>query len=67
MPVARDWADPYLEQARIPWESPSTGEVEWPARHVPIVRRVRNPRERIGADLLKFAHALDVQFNTLFP
>ncbi len=54
-------------QLEYPWENPSTGVIEWPARHLPIAIRVADPRQRIGADLLKFACALEHQFDQLFP
>jgi HEPN domain-containing protein len=54
-------------QLEYPWENPHTGAVEWPSQHLPIAQRVRDPRQRIGADLLKFASALAHQFDTLFP
>jgi hypothetical protein len=58
---------PQYPQLEYPWENPATAAVEWPARHLPIVHRMRDPRQRIGADLLKFAHAIDAQFDALFP
>lgn len=58
---------PQYPQLEYPWENPVTGFVEWPAHHLPIAQRVRDPRQRIGADLLKFAHAIDARFNALFP
>jgi hypothetical protein len=54
-------------QLEFPWENPSSGAIEWPAQHLPIARRASDPRERLGADLLKFADALVMQFNMLFP
>jgi hypothetical protein len=58
---------PQYPQLEYPWENAATGNVEWPAQHLPIVHRIRDPRQRVGADLLKFAHAIDTQFNALFP
>ena len=58
---------PQSPQLEYPWENPTSNAVEWPARHLAIVQRVRDPRQRIGADLLKLAHAIDAQFDTLFP
>lgn len=58
---------PQYPQLEYPWENSASGTVEWPAQHLPIVQRVRDPRQRIGADLLKFAHAIDTQFDALFP
>ncbi len=63
----RVYAVPQSPQLEYPWENPGSRAVEWPARHLPIVHRVRDPLQRIGADLLKFAHAIDTQFNALFP
>jgi hypothetical protein len=54
-------------QLDYPWENPVTNQVEWPVAHLPIAQAVRDPRQRVGADLLKFAHALSSQFNILFP
>jgi HEPN domain-containing protein len=58
---------PQYPQLEYPWENPSSGAIEWPGQHLPVAQRVRDPRQRIGADLLKFAHAINVQFNALFP
>jgi hypothetical protein len=54
-------------QLEYPWENPVTHLVESPARHLPIAQRIADPRDPIALQLLKFARALEVQFNTLFP
>jgi len=58
---------PQSPQLEFPWKNPTSGVIEWPARHLPIALRVNDPRDRIGADLLKFAEALESQFDVLFP
>lgn len=63
----RVYGVPQYPQLEYPWENPATNQVESPAQHLPIAQRVRDPRQRIGADLLKFAHAINAQFNALFP
>lgn len=58
---------PQYPQLEYPWENASSGVVEWPAQHLPIAQRVKDPRQTIAAELLKFARAIDKNFNTLFP
>jgi hypothetical protein len=58
---------PQYPQLEYPWVNPASNLVEWPARHLPIAQAVRDPRQRLGPDLLKLANAMSVQFNTLFP
>jgi hypothetical protein len=58
---------PQYEQLEYPWPASPDGPVEWPARHLPMAHRVRDPRQRIGADLLKFARGIATQFDALFP
>jgi hypothetical protein len=58
---------PQYPQLEYPWENPATGAVEWPGQHLSIAKRVADPRDPIGPQLLKFAKALEAQFNTLFP
>jgi HEPN domain-containing protein len=65
--AVRQHGVPQYPQLEYPWENPVTQTIEWPDVHLPLAIRVRDPRQRIGADLLKFAHALSSQFNELFP
>lgn len=58
---------PQYPQLEYPWVNPESNVVEWPAKHLPLVHRVRDPRERIGADLLKLAQAIETRFDELFP
>lgn len=58
---------PPYAQLEYPWEDPVTGLVEWPARHLPIAKRVADPKDPVGPQLLKFARALEARFDALFP
>ena len=58
---------PQYPQLEYPWENPATGTVEWPGRDLPIAKRMTDPRDPVGPQLLKLAKALEAQFNTLFP
>jgi hypothetical protein len=58
---------PQYPQLEYPWEHPTTHVIEWPAAHLPIARRIADPRDPIGLQLLKLAGALDAQFDVLFP
>jgi hypothetical protein len=58
---------PQYPQLEYPWANPVSQLVEWPAVHLPITQATRDPRQRLGPDLLKFAHAISSQFNALFP
>ena len=49
---------PQAPQLEYTWEDPATGAVLSPAQSLPLARRVADRRDRIGADLLKFAQAL---------
>ena len=53
-------------QLEYPWLS-TTGTIEWPAKHLPIARRVGDPSDRIAANLLKSARAFVKNFHGLFP
>lgn len=53
-------------QLEYPWENPATNAVEWPAMHLPIARRIQDPADRVGADLLRTARSLVQHFNVLF-
>ena len=65
--AVRNHGVPQYPQLEYPWESPTTGGVEWPGEHLPIAKRIADPRDPIGPQLLKFAKALEAQFNALFP
>ncbi len=54
-------------QLEYPWKNPNTNFVEWPAKHLPIARRVADPRDPVGPQLLKLARTLEARFNILFP
>lgn len=54
-------------QLEYPWEDPATGTVHYPARDLPLARRVRDPKDRIAVDCLRFASDLEKQFTTLVP
>lgn len=58
---------PQYPQLEYPWENPSTHLIEWPTRDLPIAKRIADPKDRVGQHLLKFARALEGQFDTLFP
>ena len=47
-----------------PWEDAS-GRVLYPARDLSLDQRVRNPSDRIAADCLKLANALEKQLTTI--
>lgn len=63
----RRGTSPQYPQLEYPWENPGSGAIEWPAQHLPIARRVADPEDRVGADLLKTARAFVKRFNTMFP
>lgn len=54
---------PILE---YPWED-SSGTVRWPDQHLHLVRRVRDPKDRIVLDCLKFARSLVAQLDNRIP
>jgi len=54
-------------QLEYPWEDPAAGTVFCPARDLPLARRVRDPRDRIALDCLKFASALEKQLTVIVP
>jgi hypothetical protein len=58
--VARRQPQPW-PQLEYPWEDPAAGTVFSPARDLPLARRVRDPKDRIALDCLKFASALAKQ------
>lgn len=64
--IAKKQAQPFA-QLEYPWEDPLGTTVRYPAAHLPLARRIANPRDRIGLDCLKFAQALSNSFNQLFP
>jgi hypothetical protein len=54
-------------QLEFPWIDPTSGAVKSPRMDLPIARRMTNPIDPIGPQLLKFADALIKDFDTLFP
>ena len=58
---------PPWPQLEYPWEDASTGSVLYPAADLYLVRRVRDPNDRIALDCLKFASALEQQLTTIVP
>ncbi len=54
-------------QLEYPWEDVSAGVVRWPARDLPLARRVNDPRDRIALDCLMFASALAKQIPVIIP
>lgn len=54
-------------QLEYPWEDGGASAVLWPARDLPLARRVGNPHDRIALDCLKFADALAKQLPALIP
>ena len=54
-------------QLEYPWEDPAAGTVFCPARDLPLARRVRDPKDRIALDCLKFASALEKELNVIVP
>jgi hypothetical protein len=58
---------PQTPQLEFPWTDPATGDVHWPARHLPLARRAASPQDPIGAHLMRFADAIRADFDVLFP
>ena len=58
---------PTWAQLEYPWEDTASGGVLYPARDLYLARRVGNPKDRIAADCLKFATALEKQLTTIVP
>jgi len=54
-------------QLEYPWEDAGANDVLWPARDLPLARRVRDPHDRIALDCLKFASALEKQLTVIVP
>lgn len=54
-------------QLEYPWEDVSASVVLWPARDLPLARRVGDPHDRIALDCLKFASALAKQLSVIVP
>lgn len=53
-------------QLEYPWEDSSDGSIRWPARDLPIVQRMDDPRDTSGPRLVRFAGQLCEQIDTLF-
>ena len=58
---------PPWPQLEYPWEDVGTGTVHYPAKDLFLARRIRNPKDRIALDCLKFASALEKQLTTMVP
>ena len=58
---------PPWPQLEYPWEDVASGTVLHPARDLALARRVRDPRDRIAVDCLKFADALADQLHVIVP
>ena len=58
---------PVWPQLEYPWEDASSGAFHYPARHLWLVRRAEEPKDRIVADCLIFATALEKQLTTIGP
>jgi hypothetical protein len=54
-------------QLEYPWEDPVGNTVYYPARDLPLARRVRSPTDRIAVDCLKFASSVEKQLTTIIP
>ncbi|MEP7120081.1 MAG: hypothetical protein ABJE95_04185 [Byssovorax sp.] len=54
-------------QLEYPWEDPVRSTVNYPARDLPLARRVQSPYDRIAVDCLKFASAVEKQLTTIVP
>lgn len=50
-----------------PWEDLATATVLYPLRDHHLVKRVSDPKDRITADALKFASALEKELQTIVP
>ena len=55
------------EQLEYPWEDPSTYTIFWPEQHLSLVRRVRDPKDRIALDCLRFASDLEKKLVVIIP
>jgi len=65
-PAVANRSSPPWPRLEYPWED-ATGQVLYPARDLPLARRVRNPSDRILVDCLKFASAFEKQLTTIIP
>jgi hypothetical protein len=54
-------------QLECPWEDAAASVIRWPARDLPLARRVKDPLDRIALDCLKFASALEKQLPVIVP
>lgn len=54
-------------QLEYPWEDPEAGKILYPARDLPLAKRITDPQDRIASDLLKLASALANRFDEIFP
>ena len=54
-------------QLEYPWEDVGAGTVNYPARDLAPAQRVRNPRDRIALDCLRFASTVEQQIASIVP
>ena len=66
-PAVAGRLNPPAEQLEYPWEDATTGAILYPAHHLSIVKRVRDPKDRTVADCLKFASALAKEMPIMIP
>lgn len=57
---------PPWPRLEYPWED-AAGNVLYPARDLPLARRVKDPKDRILLDCLKFATNLAINLPALYP
>jgi hypothetical protein len=54
-------------QLEYPWEDEINNTILYPARDLPLARRVKDPRDRIAVDCLKLACAIEKNLTTIVP
>ena len=57
---------PGSPQLEYPWETVG-GAIQWPARDLAIATSLGNPRNNLGAHVLRFASLLVERFDQIFP
>ncbi len=63
--VAKD-LDAHGPRLEYPWED-ATGAILYPAHDLNLAKRVRDPKDRIAQDCLKFATALEKELLNIIP
>lgn len=66
-PAIAKTQNPPLPQLEYPWEDAVSGTVLYPARDLPLVKRIYAPKDRIAAECLKCASDLAKQLTTIVP